>query len=75
MALRYLEILRLLRITKNNALKRSYKVIEITLSNEDIFRAQILVVPANVVLEIATPKYMVLDPVWFDRDQTKFEDW
>ena len=30
---------------------------------------------ANENIQAMMPKSMVLDPGWFDGDQTKFEDW
>ena len=29
----------------------------------------------NKNVQVVTPKNIVLDPEWFDRDQTKFKDW
>jgi len=31
--------------------------------------------PANENIQTVIPKSMVPDPGWFDRNQTKFEDW
>jgi len=69
------EILRSLRITKENILEESNRVTKITSSNENMSRAHILAIPVKIVLEIATPKSIVLDLGWFNKDQTKFEDW
>ena len=37
------------------------------------------VAPASVTMtdnvQVVIPKSIVPDPEWFDRDQTKFEDW
>ena len=37
--------------------------------------APALVVATNENIQIGMPKNMVLDPGWFDGNQTKFEDW
>jgi len=50
------EILGSLRITEENILEGSNKATKITLSNEDMFKAHILAIPAKIVLEIATLK-------------------
>ena len=49
--------------------------------SEDYKRSdtEMLVAPALAVInknvQAVMPKNMVLDPGWFDGDQTKFEDW
>ena len=55
---------------------------EESISNERA-DTEMLVAPAPASMEVTgqengqagLPKNIVLDPVWFDSDQTKFEDW
>ena len=35
----------------------------------------LVAVANNKNIQAGMPKNMILDPRWFDRDQTKFEDW
>jgi len=69
------EILGSLKITEENISEESNRATKITSSNEDMSRAHIIAILAKIVLEIATPKSIVLDLGWFNKDQTKFEDW
>ena len=66
------EILESLGITKDNISNKSTELA--TTETEEM-----LTVPAPAVYnkntQIMMPKSMVLDPEWFDRSKTKFEDW
>jgi len=63
-----LERLRSLQIT-NKALEETCEQLDKKISTT----------PALVIMnnneQTVTPKNMVLDPGWFNRNQTKFEDW
>ena len=62
------EILRSLRITKDNMSNQSTE-----LTTPEI--EEILTVPVTIVYNKNIPaKSMVLDPGWFNRDRIKFED-
>ena len=57
--------MRLLRITEEDVLEKTIGYIE-----------DMPIVLANVQnVQAGLPKSMVLDPEWFDGNQTKFEDW
>jgi len=62
----------LLRITKDNISNRSTELV--TPEIKEILTAS---VPAvyNKNIQTTTPKSMVPDLGWFDRNRTKFEDW
>ena len=45
------------------------------LETDGMSNAPALVVATNENIQIGMPKNMVLDPGWFDGNQTKFEDW
>ena len=63
------EILRSLRITKDNISNRSTE--PATLETEEILIASVLAMHnENTVI-----KNMIPDPGWFDGDKTKFKDW
>ena len=61
-----LERLRSLQITEEAS--SEYKQTDTEMS-----AAPVLAINENI--QVVMPKSMVLDPRWFDRDQTKFEDW
>ena len=69
------EILGSLRITEENISEESNRATKIISSNEDMFRAYILAIPAKIVLEITISKSIVPDLGWFNKGQKKFEDW
>jgi len=45
------------------------------MATEEMSTAPALVVTVNENRQAGMPKNMVLDPGWFDSDQTKFKDW
>jgi len=56
----------------------SLQITEEASSNYKQMNTEMLVAPAPAAIsknvQAGTPKNMVLDPEWFDSDQTKFED-
>ena len=65
------EILRSLRITKENILNRSTEPAISETSGEMLTALAVY----NKTAQAVIPKSMVPDPGWFDGDRTKFEDW
>jgi len=64
-----LERLESLQITEEAS--SEYKQME----TDKMLNAPASAVATNKNIQAGMPKNMVLDPKWFDSDQTKFEDW